>query len=138
MESKNTKTIELKKEISASPEDVFNAIKLGALLTSTGVKAGSFKIDFKESGSYSLEWNSGGFCKGRFTQIIPNKSVVFTWHSTGCKSGTNKDTIVSVTLTGNENRCTLRLIHEGLDSGFSYEDHYRGWSSSLEDFQKGF
>src|ERR1700733_10798825 len=100
MQTQDQTTIDVKREISASPETVFEAIRKGALFTSTGIKDGSLKMDFREGGTYVLDWKSGGHCEGRFTQIIPNKTVVFTWHSSGCKSGTEKDTFVNVTLSG--------------------------------------
>jgi uncharacterized protein YndB with AHSA1/START domain len=137
---KNLKTIELEKEIKASATTVFLAIKSGLLFKSTGITEEAFENDFRENGTYRLRWKSGaecgGKCEGRYVQIVPNQLVSFTWNSTDCKGATNRDTLITVTLKEQRGICFLKLVHEGLEDGFSHEDHLRGWITSLEDFPK--
>ncbi len=131
------KTIELNKKFDAPVVVLFNAIKDGQLLKSTGVKPDSFKHDFRVGGEFSLEWTSktAGACTGRYLEIAPNEKVQFTWNSRGCDSAPSSETIVTVTLK-DLGKCTeMTIIHEGLDAGFCYEDHLKGWTSSVEDFQ---
>jgi len=133
---KNQKAIELDRDIKASASTVFLAIKEGLLFKSTGIIAESFENDFRENGTYRLRWHSGGKCEGRYVQIIPNQLVTFTWNSSDCKSGTNGDTLVKVSLKEQAGICSLKLVHEGLEEGFCHEDHLKGWTSSLEDFPR--
>ena len=130
------KTIELNKRFNAPVVVLFNAIKDGQLLRSTGVKPESFKHDFRTGGEFSLEWTSqtAGSCTGRYLQIDPNKQVRFTWNSRGCKGAPSSETIVTVTLKDCGKSTEMILVHEGLDAGFCYEDHLAGWTSSVDDF----
>jgi uncharacterized protein YndB with AHSA1/START domain len=130
------KSIELIKHIDAQASDVFDAIKNGALLHSTGINARTFKHDFKVGGKYSLDWTcvEGASCSGEYLEIVPNERVRFTWHSTGSASSTKGDTIVTVSITEHEGKSQLKLIHEGLEAGFVHDDHMKGWQSSLDDF----
>ncbi|MDZ4677380.1 MAG: SRPBCC domain-containing protein [Oligoflexia bacterium] len=131
----NSKTIELTKSIKGSAADVFEALKSGLLFKATGINSGNFKHDFREGGSYSLEWNSGGKCFGTYRQIIPNQSITFSWTSADCKGATPEDTTVQVTLIERGGTCELKLIHEGLKPGFSFDDHLSGWTTSIDDFK---
>ena len=130
------KTIQLSKKFDAPTVVLFNAIKDGQLLKSTGVKPESFKHDFRVGGEFSLEWASktAGACSGRYLQIDPNRQVKFTWNSRGCESATNSETTVTVLLNDHGKVTEMILIHEGLDAGFCYEDHLAGWTSSIKDF----
>lgn len=130
------KTIELIKQIDAPASDVFDAVKNGVLLLSTGVNAATFKHDFKVGGKYSLEWTcvEGACCSGEYLEIVPCERVRFTWHSTGSASGTKGDTIVTVTILEKEGKSELKLIHEGLEAGYVHDDHMKGWLSSLDSF----
>lgn len=132
----NKKMLEVTKSIPGAASAVFGAIRDGVLFKTTGLEEKSFKSDFREGGKYELEWKSGGKCSGRYIQIIPDRIVCFTWNSVECKGGTNKDTQVTITLESDGKNCLLKLVHEGLDSGFSYEDHLKGWTSSLDDLAK--
>ena len=82
------RTIELNKKFDAPIVVLFNAIKDGQLLKSTGVKPDSFKHDFRVGGEFSLEWTSktAGACTGRYLEIAPHEKVQFTWNSRGCDS----------------------------------------------------
>jgi len=133
------KAIELTKKFNAPVAVVFDAIKDGQLLKSTGVEAASFKHDFRVGGEYSLEWTSapGSVCRGRYLQIVPNQKVQFTWSSSGCKSASSSETTVTVTLLDHGKTSEMKLVHEGLDAGFCFEDHTAGWTSSLEKFLPG-
>ena len=129
-------TIELTKKYDAPVAVLFKAIKNGQLLKSTGVKPDSFKHDFRVGGDYSLEWTSapGSVCTGRYLEIVPNEQVKFTWNSRGCNSAPSSETVVTVTLTDQGKTTEMKLVHEGLDAGFCYEDHLKGWTSTFEDF----
>jgi uncharacterized protein YndB with AHSA1/START domain len=130
------KSIELSKTFAAPASVIFDAISNGQLLKSTGVKPETFKHDFSVDGEYYLEWTSHdtGDCSGRYLQIEPNQSVKFTWHSRFHKAATNRDTVVTVTLTEDGKTTQMKLVHEGLDPGFCYEDHLAGWTSSVDEF----
>ncbi len=130
----NKKTIELIRQFDCPVNIVFDAIKQGLLFKSTVIKEEGFVHNFSEGGTYKLEWKSGGRCSGKYLQIIPNQLVKFTWKSEDCKAATSDNTTVTVSLISNNNGCQLKLVHDGLDDGFCYEDHLAGWTSSLEDF----
>jgi|688.fasta_scaffold219950_3 uncharacterized protein YndB with AHSA1/START domain len=128
--------IELSRTFQAPVAVLFEAIKDGMLLKSTGVNPETFTHDFRVNGQYSLDWvNHGGTCKGRYLQIIPNNKVQFTWnHVHQCKSAPGQETIVTVTLKDHGKTCEMLLVHEGLDPGDCYAEHHRGWTTSLDDF----
>jgi len=128
------KNIEMTRKFKAPVEIVFAAIEKGLLLKCTGLKEENFVNNFSQGGSYSLAWKSGGRCSGSYLQIVPLQKVKFTWKSEDCQGATTDDTVVTVTLFAHGNECELKLVHEGLDAGFCYEDHFAGWTSSLDDF----
>jgi uncharacterized protein YndB with AHSA1/START domain len=130
------KTIELSKKFDAPAAVVFQAIKEGQLLKSTGVKPDSFKHDFRVGGDFSLQWScvEGSACTGRYLEIVPNEQVRFTWTSTGCEGATKDETIVNVTLKDQGKKCEMTLVHEGLVAGISADDHLKGWTKSLDEF----
>jgi uncharacterized protein YndB with AHSA1/START domain len=128
--------IDLERQIDAPASSVFEAISRGELFKATGIVAETFEHDFRAGGNYRLEWRSGGKCAGRYLEIIPRTLIAFSWNSTDCDSATNKDTRVTVSLLDQQQGCTLRLTHEGLDEGLSHADHLNGWTSSLDDFQE--
>ncbi len=132
------KTIELKRTYDAPVSVMFDAIKDGQLFRSTGVKFNSFKHDFRVGGEYSLEWTSKteGACTGRYLEIEPNKQVKFTWNSRGCESSPTSETIVTVTFKERGQKCEMVLTHEGLDAGFCYDDHLKGWTFTYDDLEK--
>lgn len=131
-----TKTIALIKQIHAPAHVVFEAISKGVLLDSTGVKATTLKHDFRVGGLYSLDWAclDGASCSGKYLEIVPNELVRFTWHSKGSESATTSDTVVTVTITEQNGKTQLKLVHEGLLRGFVHDDHLKGWQSSVDDF----
>ena len=130
-----TKTLELTKSFDAPVTVVFDAIKEGQLLICTGVKAGSFKHDFKVGGEYTLSWaaKTDSICSGRYLEIKPNELVKFTWLSRGCDSSPAGETVVTVTLKDCGATTELTLVHEGLEPGLCYDDHLAGWTSTMVD-----
>jgi uncharacterized protein YndB with AHSA1/START domain len=132
----NKATIELTKKFNAPVAVLFDAIKDGQLLKSTGVKTESFKHDFRVDGEFFLEWTctTAGSCIGRYLQIIPNQQIKFTWNSRGCESSPSSETVVTVTLLDHGRTSEMKLVHEGLDAGFCFEDHFKGWTSSIDQF----
>ena len=63
-----------------------------------------------------MEWTAvvGAACTGEYVQIDRNKQVKFSWTSTGCKSATNSETLVTVTLKEHGDTTEKKLVHEGL------------------------
>lgn len=131
------KNIELVKLMGGTTEDVFQAISMGMLLVSTGIKTKSFEHDFREGGSYTLEWNQGGFCTGRYLKIVANQLVSFSWKSSAHPCATIGETTVTVTLTPQGQNCELRLVHSGLEPGQVFDGHFQGWTESLATFADG-
>src|SRR5947209_2125895 len=108
----DSKAINLSRVFNVPSATVFEAIRAGGLFQATGIKIESFHHDFREGGAYSLEWQVGGKCAGRYLEIAPDKKVKFTWSSEACESSTRGETTVTVTLKEQGKDCELRLVHE--------------------------
>ena len=136
------KTIELHKPFNAPAAIVFQAIADGMLFKVTGADEETMENDFREGGSYQIFWKTFGTGTGQYLKIVPHSLISFTWNTTctvkdGARhcvnDGTLRDTLVTLSLAETADGCHLTLVHEGLEAGIIFEDHLRGWTTSLED-----
>lgn len=125
----------VKKEYAASAKTLFAALSRGALFAATGPLTDSYKFDFHVGGEYRIDWPKAQYGYGKFTEIVPNEKIVFTW--TGESTvGKFNNTIVTVTLRSiSENRTELQLHHAGFDNEAVCKDHEIGWTDTLKDFK---
>jgi len=76
---------------------------------------------------------------GEYSELIPGKKIVFTWHWDDDEAWKDRDSIVTVELSDHDGGTELRLTHEQLPSVESRDRHNEGWNvviDRLEEFFK--
>lgn len=114
---------------------LWKGIESGAFFMFTEPDKKSMKIDFKEGGSYFMEWTEtecGGSVEGLFKQIIPYKKVVFSWDKV--QKDEQYKTIVTLDLLEKDGATLLNLVHEGFETYELIEDHNGGWNHTMKGF----
>lgn len=64
---------------------------------------------------------------GEFKEVVPNEKIVFTWNSKAVQ-----DTLVTITLTENDEGTEVKLLHEFMPNDEMVENHTQGWTVILE------
>jgi uncharacterized protein YndB with AHSA1/START domain len=72
---------------------------------------------------------------GEFLEIVPDKTIVFTWCSSFEEPRT-PDTRVTIELFPDGNKTRLLLVHTGFKSEDSRSKHEGGWKAGLTDLTK--
>lgn len=62
---------------------------------------------------------------GKFTDLIPNERIEYTWQW----EGTTEETLITVTFTSREERTYVEVRHQGFQTVESLEMHDSGWDS---------
>lgn len=87
---------------------------------------GTFRIGFKT--------DDGGYHEvaGTYREVVENSRLVFTWawHSTP-----ERESLVTVTITGEGQQSTLTLLHEHFFDDAARAGHERGWTGTLDKLQ---
>jgi uncharacterized protein YndB with AHSA1/START domain len=126
-------TIDRTIEIEASPETVWE------LLTDP-VKARRWwgidaTFDTRPGGEFRLHVGSGSIARGEYVEVEPPSRLVFTfgWEQGGDTSGRTPagSTTVEITLVPTDTGTTLTLVHSGIATGETAENHATGWDHYL-------
>jgi uncharacterized protein YndB with AHSA1/START domain len=138
-------SLTLKRRLKASPAQVFSAwtdpekiihwfgpheTEAGSVHAKTDVRTGgSYRVSFKtEDGEYHE-------VGGTYREVVPDRRLVFTWawHSTP-----ERESLVTVTLSGDGDGTLLTLHHEQFFDQKAAEGHTRGWTGTLEKLDRYF
>lgn len=88
---------------------------------------GQYRIEF--SGT-SCEGKPGMGVTGRYTELVPNRRLQFTWLPTD----TAQESLVTVEVADVGDGTELRLTHTGLADAADVARHAHGWNSILDKF----
>jgi len=72
---------------------------------------------------------------GRFLQLVPERLVQLTW-VTGAGGTEGAETVVTVELHPEGNRCRLKLTHAGFATAASRDGHEHAWPMVLEQIEQ--
>ena len=133
--------VELKQQIKASREAVFNAWKDPKLLSRwyapDALTIPDIQVDFRVGGSYRISMTgamrgreTSGALFGTYREIVPNERLVFTFKGTWDEMG--PQTLVTVEFRDIPGGTELHLVHEGFLSEQACDGHRFGWMSTLE------
>ncbi len=122
--------LDIRQRISGSPQEVFDAwldpelVKLW--FCGQGTTVSECRIDPRVGGEYRIvmsdaerDWPHVGV----YHVVEPPSRLVFTWHT---PSTSQEETLVTVTLTPDEDHTLLRLVHQQLPRA-TFEGHRKGW-----------
>lgn len=98
------------------------------------VECRSFDMDIRIGGAYRLHMvssNGDHIAVGKYTEIIPNQRLQFTWDREDTPA---HSTLVTVDLEDLGKTTRLTLTHEGFNDQADCDDHNEGWTSVFEKF----
>ena len=132
--------LQVKKFIKAKRDKVFEAWTRPELMKKWyapgEMTVPSASSDLRVGGTYQIEMkgnmngkNINPTVGGRYTKIVPNELVVFTWSWQGDPS---PETIVTVELKDVNGGTEVTLTHERFASTESRNSHEHGWMGCLE------
>jgi uncharacterized protein YndB with AHSA1/START domain len=83
-------------------------------------------------GELRIEMGDGSLACGQFTELVPDRRVVFTWGwNDGAYGLAPGSSVVQIDLVPDGDGTLIRLFHRGLP-GPAREPHHAGWSMYLE------
>lgn len=104
--------------------------------------------DLRVGGAYSIEMERScdetyandpskppAGTQGRYTEIVPNEKIAFTWNGAWNPS---EQTLVTVALRDVPGGTEVLLTHERFDTLESKARHEHGWSGSLDKLERFF
>ena len=99
-----------------------------------GVECRSVTAEVKIGGAYRIHMvppNDQAIAYGKYTQIVPNQLLQFTWE---WEERDMPQTLVTVKFEDLGKTTRLTLTHEGFVEKEDADDHNNGWSSAIEKF----
>lgn len=142
---KITRSITVEREISAPLAKVYELCAGPQFFLRVGAIPATGAADFRVGGKYYFactgcgekhEGDGGDFVEGEFTNIEPNKQVVFTWN-TSTQFGPTGETLVSMHFKAvGEGKTLITLIHSGFPSAETAKNHEEGWTDIFNTLQK--
>lgn len=84
-------------------------------------------VDFRVGGKYQVPTQKGEI-KGEFLEIIPNKSICFSWQA-GCSGPLENSKVILNFISADTNTSKLELIHKGLVLEEDQKAHRSGWEA---------
>lgn len=117
-------------KIAARPETVF------AFFTDPEKvvrwKGMSATLDPRPGGIYRVKVTGGDIARGEYVEIVPHRRIVFTWgwedEDSPVPPGSST---VEITLERDGDGTLVRLVHRGLPTETSREQHTVGWEHYL-------
>jgi uncharacterized protein YndB with AHSA1/START domain len=140
-------TVQITREISAPRDRVYAAwtdLKLARQWWGPeGVETRALIIEPRVGGKFQWDLTTPegeeGHRRGEFREVLPPEKLVFTWRGTEDETEENADSLVRITFREVDARTTeLHLIHEGLPSEESRDNHTDGWNSALDKLERLF
>jgi uncharacterized protein YndB with AHSA1/START domain len=132
---KEVPKLSVRREIAASPKDLFDAwldpAKLAIFMRPSDIKRSVVKVDPRVGGAFEvlMHASSGPIPHtGTYREIDRPRRLVFTWNS---DHAGNIDSIVTVEFRPVGNATEIVLTHEGLPSKDEVDGHTKGWTSIL-------
>ena len=122
---------EIKIRIAASPETVFDFFTdPDKMIQWMGRSA---ELDPRAGGTLRCDINGRDIARGEYVAVDRPNRIVFTWGWEGEEPTVAPGgSTVEVLLTGDGEGTQLRLIHSGLPSAESAENHSQGWRHYAE------
>ncbi len=129
--SRSADVVEVRKLLSATPEEVFAAWTDAASISKwmrPGPTSGDSRVtaDVRVGGKYTIDMLGEKEVyehNGEYLEIDPPRKLVFTWISKGTGG---ERSVVTVTLHSRGDKTELVLMHEGLPEP-AREPHRGGW-----------
>lgn len=91
-------------------------------------------VEARVGGSFFYTWAAGWWAVGKYTAVVPNQRLAFTWQPEGAPAITQAD--VTFSEEGDNTRVTIH--HTGYDDPAIWSEqaratHLEGWTSALND-----
>ncbi|HSF81100.1 MAG TPA: SRPBCC domain-containing protein [Anaerolineales bacterium] len=129
----NPQTLNFSRRINASPAEIYRAFTNSTSLREWFCDVAT--VDPKVGGRFYAAWNSGFYASGEYTELIPDKKVVFTWYGRNEPGGTR----VEVSLRPEDGKTEVELAHAGLGTTEEWSqmvaEASKGWQSGLENLE---
>ncbi len=90
------------------------------------------ELEPRPGGVYALSINASARARGTYLEVDPPSRVVFAFGWEGDPAIPPGSTTVEVTLTRDGDGTHVRLVHRGLPTPESREQHRHGWQHYLE------
>lgn len=113
-----------------------------------GFSTPSADIDLRVGGRYRLEMRAPdgetAFLIGEYKQVEPPARLVYTWaweDGSACGDGhepVKGESLIRVDFVDLGDKTEIILLHEGLPTAQSREEHHHGWSGSFDRLDKLF
>jgi uncharacterized protein YndB with AHSA1/START domain len=115
--------------IAATPETVFAFfVDPDKMVRWMGSRA---EVDPRPGGTYALDINAQARARGEYLEVVPHSRIVFTFGWEGDQTVPPGSSTVEVTLTPDGDGTHVRLIHRGLMTSDTREQHRHGWQLYL-------
>jgi uncharacterized protein YndB with AHSA1/START domain len=128
--SPETQTLKFEKNIQAPPDQVYHAFTNSTALREWFCDLATTSPN--PGGHLYLKWNSGYYSNGKFTELVPDQSIAFTWKG----EGELWETQVKVGLSKEDQSTHVDLEHSGIGLGEEWADTLKavqdGWKESLD------
>jgi uncharacterized protein YndB with AHSA1/START domain len=132
-ESSEQRTIDLSVEVSATPEQVWEAIATGPGISAWFVPA---VVDDHEGGKLTLTFGDMGEETAVLTGVEPPRRLEATWSVWG---GTENSALELLVEARDGGTCVVRLVHSGFGTGDEWDDEYdqttAGWAGFLHNLK---
>lgn len=137
--------VELRRELSASPERVFAAFADPALVTrwltpGPEVKLRVLELEFREGGSYRFAYDVPDgrtmIVSGTYQAIEPPARLVFSWLIEPPDEHAGIVSEVTVNIVARAGGCELSVRHEKLDRPGAEARHREGWHGALVQLER--
>lgn len=126
-------TVTSTRTINTPPAEVYHAFTNATALR-LWFSDGS-QINAKDQGNLWLTWNEGYTVRGKFTALVPNQKIAFTWEGTLEPAPTQ----VEVMLTPQGSGTCVTVAHSGIGSGDAWAQTapqmQKEWDAALENLQ---
>jgi uncharacterized protein YndB with AHSA1/START domain len=117
--------LELEARVRATPDAVFRYFTDPALYRRW--QGDDAELDPRPGGLYRVLMPGRATVEGTYLVVEPPGRVVFTWGWVGSDAVPPGSTTVEVTLTADGDETVIRLVHRGLPSEASRDEHADGW-----------
>lgn len=121
-----SEVVEVVRRIDARPEEVWPYLTEGQLWSRwQGSRA---TVVAEPGGTYRMEMDNGSFASGSVVEVIPFRSITFTWGWTRAPFALEPgSTTVQITLEPDGDGTLLRLVHRDLPDELR-QAHADGWN----------
>lgn len=128
--SPETQTLKFERNIQASPDQVYRAFTNSSALREWFCDLATTSPH--PGGHLYFKWNSGYYTNGKFTELVPDRTVAFTWKGEGDPG----ETQVKVSLAEEDPGTRVHIKHSGPSSDQEWEETIKaiqeGWKESLD------